>query len=101
VFFNALDLVHGEELWVSEAGGPARRVTDFAPRQPFTVGSSRLAGRAEVGGRLVFDAFDHVHGAEPWVSDGTAAGTHLLADLLPGDNAAGPPAPPPARPRSH
>ena len=35
-------------------------------------------------GMLVFVADDGVHGAEPWVSDGTAAGTAMLRDLAPG-----------------
>jgi ELWxxDGT repeat protein len=37
-----------------------------------------------VGQRVIFAARDVDHGAELWTSDGTAAGTHLLADLCPG-----------------
>jgi ELWxxDGT repeat protein len=37
-----------------------------------------------VGDRVFFIATDAEHGNEPWVSDGTAAGTHLVADLAPG-----------------
>ena len=99
VFFNAADSVHGEELWVSEGGGPARRVTDFAPHRPFDPRRDGLETRAAVGDRLVFDAFDHVHGTEPWVTDGTAAGTRLLVDLRPDDNAVGPLPPPPGIPK--
>ncbi|MCA8969236.1 MAG: hypothetical protein KDC95_05610 [Planctomycetes bacterium] len=33
--------------------------------------------------RFVFSAKD-ANGIEPWISDGTAAGTHRLADILPG-----------------
>ena len=36
------------------------------------------------GGHLYFIGRDAVHGAEPWVSDGTVAGTHLLWDVNPG-----------------
>jgi ELWxxDGT repeat protein len=36
------------------------------------------------GGRLYFVGRDEIHGAEPWVSDGTIAGTHILYDLNPG-----------------
>ncbi|MFO0585731.1 MAG: ELWxxDGT repeat protein [Anaeromyxobacter sp.] len=39
---------------------------------------------AVVGSRIFFAAVDVDHGQEPWVSDGTVAGTHLLADLAPG-----------------
>jgi ELWxxDGT repeat protein len=37
-----------------------------------------------VGDRLYFWADDGVHGYEPWVSDGTEAGTRMLADVNPG-----------------
>ena len=33
---------------------------------------------------LVFQGWDAEHGTEPWISDGTIAGTHLLIDLVPG-----------------
>lgn len=36
------------------------------------------------GDLLFFVANDREHGFEPWVSDGTAAGTRMLADLCPG-----------------
>jgi ELWxxDGT repeat protein len=39
---------------------------------------------SQQGGKLLFFASDGVHGLEPWTSDGTAAGTTLLADLNPG-----------------
>ena len=39
---------------------------------------------APLGAGLVFRGDDGVSGAEPWFSDGTAAGTTLLADIQPG-----------------
>ncbi len=39
---------------------------------------------ATVGSRLVFNGSTANVGAEPWVSDGTLAGTSLLMDLVPG-----------------
>jgi ELWxxDGT repeat protein len=36
--------------------------------------------------KLYFWAEDSAHGAEPWVTDFTAAGTHLLADIRPGSD---------------
>ena len=36
------------------------------------------------GGLLYLEGSDDQHGGEPWVSDGTAAGTRRLADLCPG-----------------
>ena len=37
-----------------------------------------------LGDKLVFTAGDMAHGRELWISDGTTAGTHLLADTIPG-----------------
>ncbi len=37
------------------------------------------------GDRIVFVADDHVHGYEPWISDGTEGGTRMLADACPGE----------------
>ena len=39
-----------------------------------------------VDGTLFFVAQDEEHGAELWKSDGTAAGTALVADIAPGDS---------------
>lgn len=36
------------------------------------------------GDRLYFNGFHLQHGEEPWVSDGTPAGTRMLGDLCPG-----------------
>jgi ELWxxDGT repeat protein len=38
----------------------------------------------ETSGKLIFFGCDAAAGSEPWVSDGTKAGTQLLADLQPG-----------------
>ena len=35
-------------------------------------------------GRVLFDADDGMHGLELWETDGTAAGTRLVADICPG-----------------
>lgn len=41
-----------------------------------------ILGAAE--DRLVFTIDDGIHGRELWASDGTTAGTHLIADIRPG-----------------
>ena len=57
-------------------------VADFLPGQK--PGSLEPGSFATLGGRLYFAGEDPDHGEEPWVSDGTAAGTHRLFDLCPG-----------------
>src|SRR5206468_4709268 len=44
-----------------------------------------LTQSAQVGNTLYFTADDGVHGRELWASDGTAAGTHLVKDVSPGN----------------
>ncbi len=43
-----------------------------------------------VAGTLFFGANDGSHGEELWRSDGTAAGTKLVRDIMPGSNDSGP-----------
>ena len=43
-----------------------------------------------VDGRVVFAAADEDHGTEPWISDGTAAGTVMLQDIAPGKPSSSP-----------
>lgn len=47
------------------------------------IGFYQLEGAA-TDDYFVFTGFDTVNGLEPWISDGTAAGTHLLKNLMPG-----------------
>ncbi len=85
VFFHALDPAHGRELWVSD-GTEAGTVLlkDVHPADHGFPLFDALHTLRAVGSRLLFFADDGTHGNEPWVTDGTAAGTALLADLRPG-----------------
>lgn len=42
------------------------------------------------GPRVVFSAYTKARGREPWVTDGTAAGTVMLGDLRPGPDSSAP-----------
>jgi ELWxxDGT repeat protein len=45
---------------------------------------SSLYGAPTIDGKLYFTGYDADHGYEPWTTDGTAAGTAMLADVTPG-----------------
>ncbi len=73
----------GRDLWRTdgtEAGTVKVRDIGAGPAPPFVPDTSMRA----IGDTLVFAADDGVHGLEPWISDGSAAGTQLLVDTIPG-----------------
>ncbi len=82
---------YGGELYrtVIDTDGATRElVKDIQPGSGSGTGGYFGDGYRAVlpDGRLVFRANDGVHGDEPWVSDGTVAGTFMLADLGSGAN---------------
>jgi ELWxxDGT repeat protein len=89
-YFSTSSPTDGEELWASN-GTPAgtRRLTNFTNPQVFhyedpDIWHPLYLPLLSAGPRMVFAADDGVHGAEPWVTDGTPAGTRLLRDVCPG-----------------
>jgi ELWxxDGT repeat protein len=84
LYFTADDGTDGRQLWKTD-GTPAGTVmvTNLPALLSAPAGAGPVALTA-FGDRLLFDANDADHGPEPWVSDGTAAGTHLLKDVNPG-----------------
>jgi ELWxxDGT repeat protein len=109
VLFAGNDGTTGRELWRSdgtEAG--TQLVLDIQPRvyrqdswrppssadrvrsqsvvivpDPWATSGSDPIDFAVFNGRVVFTAFDDVHGRQVWSSDGTAAGTWRISDIAP------------------
>jgi ELWxxDGT repeat protein len=90
LFFLAEDAGSGKELWTTDGTpGGTHLLKDILPgtessmhdiQDPYPGALPFVAS----GGQLFFAADDGVNGTELWTSDGTSAGTLLLADLYPG-----------------
>jgi ELWxxDGT repeat protein len=82
-FGDAIYFVRNGDLWRSDgtASGTAVAVPSSVAHFSAVFGEAR--------GRLFLSGNDGVFGLEPWVSDGSVAGTHLLADLIPGPHSPG------------
>jgi uncharacterized protein (TIGR03118 family) len=102
VFFAGDDSKNGKELWVTDGTSAGTHlVTDLYPgtttvyvngdpgsryRRVTLVNSSFPSSLTNINGTLYFTANDGIHGTELWKSDGTANGTQLVADIVPGPN---------------
>jgi ELWxxDGT repeat protein len=86
VFFTASDPTAGRELWRSDGTpGGTMRVADIGPG--LLDAGIQFIDRfksAQGSPKAFFFANDGTHGLEPWISDGTPAGTFPLGDLVPG-----------------
>jgi len=70
---------------------PAQQlVADLNRQTPAVAASSNPGGFVTLSGLAAFRATSAHGGAEPWVSDGTHAGTRQLADLVPGSAGSNP-----------
>ena len=75
---------YGRELYrtvLSDTGATTVMVKDINSGSSSSLYYGRVDGVILPNGKLIFSADDGVHDAEPWVSDGSAAGTFMLADL--------------------
>jgi ELWxxDGT repeat protein len=84
VLFSADDGANGVELWKSD-GASTTLVKDINTTDCEGSGPNSFPNQLVVSsGRVFFSACDDADGFEPWVSDGTTSGTHILADIKPG-----------------
>lgn len=75
-YFVADDGISGSELW-SHDGTTTAMVMDICPGSC----SSAISSLMTYESKLFFSATTTAAGSEPWVSDGTEAGTFMLANL--------------------
>jgi ELWxxDGT repeat protein len=81
-YFKASTPETGAELWSTDGVNAPALVRDIAPGASSGLRSSTFAALA-VGDRLLFTGCGRT-GCEPWVTDGTEAGTYRVADVQPG-----------------
>merc|ERR1711871_952767 len=92
LFFSATDQVRGREVWYIEytvaAGTYDLQYVDIESG----TGSSAPDGYCSSNGKLpiYFTAYDSTNGRELWVSDGTEAGTTIVADINSGSESSDP-----------
>ncbi|WP_420538217.1 beta strand repeat-containing protein [Microcystis aeruginosa] len=91
LYFTADDGVNGRELWKSDgtAAGTVL-VANIRSGASGSISSSDPFNLTVVGNTLYFSANDGVNGYELWKSDGTAAGTVLVADIRSGSSSSNP-----------
>jgi ELWxxDGT repeat protein len=88
--FSATDPVHGNELWVTDGTPDGTRLVEDINRNVQGFASSGPSYFAALDdGRVVFTADDGSNGVEPWITDGTTEGTHLLRNINPGAGSSG------------
>jgi ELWxxDGT repeat protein len=86
LYFTVNTNVQGDtttELWMVKNGSAPLLVTELTSRMVNQFSNGEPRKFAMAGGKLFFQMYT-AHGYELWVSNGTASGTHEVADLFPG-----------------
>lgn len=81
VFFTATAVASERKLWKTD--GTAAGTVQIPVAEPFFILDNAVG---LVNNKMIFYAHNTVDGYEPYVSDGTAAGTFMLANINPAGN---------------
>lgn len=91
LLFVARDEEHGEELWRSEGSTQGTvLVEDLCPGDCSPEIEEPTSFATSFGTRVFFSAKDAASGRELWISNGSAEGTRLFVDLVPGAGSSSP-----------
>lgn len=92
LFFLANDGVNGTELYMIASSGGAPKMVSPTGRTGMVNGAADAAIQelTVVGDVLCFTADDGVTGREVWITDGTAPGTQVLTEFVPGNGSSNP-----------
>lgn len=85
LYFSGFDYTNGSELWVSD-GTPAgtNMVKNLGTDAGGILNSGAPNYMTVYNNKIYFSASDDLHGNELFVTDGTAAGTQIVKDIVPG-----------------
>ena len=87
VYFSQTDGTSGAELFVTDGTAEGTNlVADINPGSGRSIDDPRYFNFTEFNGKLYFVANNGKTGQELFVTDGTAEGTNLVADINPGDS---------------
>ncbi len=90
VTFSAYDSVHGTELWFSDGTAAGTHLlADINTTSNHATGLS-ISNLTGAGGKGYFAGLEGQYGQELYVTDGTVAGTHIIADQSPGTDSSYP-----------
>ena len=89
-YFQGQSDTLGSGLWVTDGTpGGTTFVSSVTSSLTGVFNGFHLFGGAGIGSKFVFTGVDPVHGLEPWVTDGTPAGTSILKDMVAGASGVG------------